>query len=84
MNADKLYRKAVNVLKPNKAKMEAIHKERQWIRAQALELADHRLKLSGKTATELYREACAARRDDESSIEKEIRVILLGMARKEM
>lgn len=37
---------------------------------------------SGKSAMELYKEACAAKCDNESSLDKEVRVLLLGKARR--
>ena len=83
MNADKLYRDAVKTLKPNKARMGALHAASAALHNEAVEAVKAHMKATGCSATELYRKACANRRDDETALAKEVRVVLLGLARKE-
>lgn len=82
MNANKVYSKAVATLKPNKARMLAIHAAGSELHAKAKESVTALL-CDGKSAKDLYRVACDSRNENESALDKEIRVILLGLVRKE-
>jgi hypothetical protein len=80
---EKLYRDSVKALMPSRAEMQRRHARQNAINAAGKEIALHRLETTGKTAMELYREACAARHENETEMERATRVALLGMARKE-
>lgn len=82
MNVATTYKQAVNVLKPNRARMAAIHAEHRAIIDAATSVVETRMAATGKTGTELYREACANRKENETELDKAVRVVLLGMARK--
>lgn len=73
---------AVNTLKPNAERMKAVMAERNEIARQAKAEAELKMRTTGKTAMELYQDACKAKCDNEGVMTKEIRVALLGMARK--
>jgi len=80
---EKSYRRSVNVLRPNKARMAAIHAEYSLIHSEAVFTANAMLSLGNKTARELYEAACAIRSDNETELAEVIRVVLMGLARKE-
>lgn len=80
--SEMLYRKAVTTLRPNTARMAAIQAESLALRRAAEKQVAATIAASGKDCRELYMEACAARHDGESALDKEIRIVLLGMVRK--
>lgn len=78
----KTYRRAVAVLKPSKAVMKARFAEAEARTIEAKKIVADMLATTGKTAEELYREECAKRTEFETKLERDVRVILLGMVRR--
>lgn len=82
MTGGKSYRQAVATLRPDPARMAAIQAQSDALRREAEKQIAAIMAATGKDYRELYREACGARNDGESMLDKEIRVALLGMVRK--
>ncbi|AGR48007.1 hypothetical protein PHIM7_288 [Sinorhizobium phage phiM7] len=82
MNVARVYRNAVIVLKPSKARMARVMAEGAALHAQAKKIVAEQL-ATGRTARELYDAACAVRTRFDSKLEREIRVTLLGLVRRE-
>lgn len=76
------YRRAVQVLKPNMKRMKALREAHARDIAEAETAVSKMIEETGKTGTELYYIVCANRHDNETTLDKNIRVILLGYARK--
>lgn len=76
------YRRAVQVLKPNMKRMKAVHEAHAREVAEANAAVEKLIAETGKTGSELYRIACANRSADETVLAKNMRITLLGYARK--
>jgi hypothetical protein len=76
------YRRAVQVLKPNMKRMRAIKEAHAREVAEAEKIVAAMIAETGKTGTELYHIVCDKRHPNETSLDKTVRVILLGYARK--
>lgn len=75
------YSRAVNVLKPSKARMAAIHAEAKELNLMA-KGAVVALIAKGHDVKTLYSVSCEERYEGESKLAKEIRVVLLGLVRR--
>lgn len=76
------YRRAVQVLKPNMKRMKALREAHAREVAEAETAVSKMIEETGKTGTELYYLMCDKRHENETSLDKTIRAILLGYARK--
>lgn len=81
MNVAKTYKAAINTLKPNKARMNAIRAKATELKKQSIEEVNKLIDATGMNAMELYQIACKNKNENETELQKEIRVTLLGMAR---
>lgn len=82
MNVSATYTKAVNTLKPNTARMAAIHEAGRNLNTVAKAEVAKLIDASGMTGGELYKISCANKNENETALNKEIRIVLLGLARK--
>jgi hypothetical protein len=82
MNVAKVYKNAVSTLKPNAEKLAASQLEYIERMENARRIVDQQI-AEGRTARELYDAACALRNVKEDKMTTAVRVVLLGLVRKE-
>ena len=76
------YKNLMKSVQPSRSEMQRRMKPMIDASKEADKIAIEMVKTSGMSAMELYKQACDKRNDSETLLDREIRISLMGMARK--